>query len=396
MAFLVRIDTLESLKMNSRERVIKAINHQTPDRIPIDIGSSMMTGIHRDPYHRWRAFLGMPKDKSNHFFEPSMQIVFPSEDFLERLEIDTRPAVPVWPSCYPLTIRQDQESKYYYDEWGYGLKMPTSDPIYYSLFYHPLKKAETLSDLRAYNFPEADDPSRLSSIPDQIRNAEEKEKAIVLNNVCAGTMEVASWLRGLDQFLMDLALQPETAEYLLDRVMEFKLAYWKMVLREYGDRIDVVVESDDLGTQTSLLISPAMYRKYIKPRHKRIFDFIKSNTSAKIFFHSCGVIRPIIPDLIEIGVDILNPVQFNLEGMDASSLKKDFGNDIVFWGGGVETQSILSRGTPTQVRENVCQQIEFLAGNGGFVFATVHNIQAEVPAQNLAALWEAVMEYRNY
>jgi uroporphyrinogen decarboxylase len=206
-------------------------------------------------------------------------------------------------------------------------------------------------------------------------------------------MEVASWLRGLDHFLMDLALQPEMAEYLLDRVMEFKLAYWEMVLNQFGDRIDVLVESDDLGTQASLLISPRMYRKFMKPRHKRIIDLIKSLTSAKVFFHSCGAIRPIIPDLIEIGVDILNPVQFNLPGMDAKSLKQDFGKEIVFWGGGVETQSILSRATPTQVRENVRQQIETLAENGGFVFATVHNIQAEVPAQNLSAMWKAFIEF---
>jgi len=382
--------------MNSKQRILAAINHKTPDRVPIDIGSSMMTGIHRDAYHRWRSQLGLPPDDSCSFFEPSMQIIFPDEGFLDRLEIDTRPAVPAWPDSYPLKIHQDYESRYYYDEWGYGLKMPTSAPIYYSLFHHPLKKAESLSDLRMHNFPEGEDPSRLTPIVEQIRLAEEKEKAIVLNNVCAGTMEVASWLRGLDQFLVDLALQPEMAEYLLDQVMEFKLAYWEMVLNKCGSRIDVVVESDDLGTQASLLISPRMYRKYLKPRHKRIFDFLKSHTSAKIFFHSCGAIRLIIPDLIEIGVDILNPVQFNLSGMDAKSLKKDFGKDIVFWGGGVETQSILSCGTPIQVRENVREQIEFLADNGGFVFATVHNIQAEVPAQNLAAMWEAFMEFRCY
>lgn len=380
--------------MNSRERILKTINHQTPDRVPIDIGSSMMTGIHRDAYHRWRSHLGLPVEDSCSFFEPSMQIVFPAEDFLNKLEIDTRPAVPAWPASFPLAICQDQDSKYYYDEWGYGLKMPISDPIYYSLFYHPLKKAETLSDLQAHPFPEAQDPSRLTPIYEQIHKAEQKEKAVIMNNVCAGTMEVASWLRGLDQFLVDMALQPDMAEYLLDQVMNFKLAYWDMILKELGNQIDIVVESDDLGTQASLLISPRMYRKFIKPRHKRIIDFIKSHSSAKIFFHSCGAIRPIIPDLIEIGVEILNPVQFNLPGMDARSLKQDFGKDLVFWGGGVETQSILSRGTPTQVRENVCEQIASLADGGGFVFATVHNIQAEVPAENLSAMWEAFVEFR--
>ena len=382
--------------MNSRERVLAALQHKNPDRVPIDIGSSMMTGIHRDAYHRWRSILGLPKDLSNQFFEPSMQIVYAAEDFLDFLEIDTRPALPAWPKGYPLVIHEDHDSKYYFDEWGYGLKMPKSDPIYYSLFYHPLKMAETFSDLRLHTFPDPKDDTRLNPIADQIQLAENKKKAIVLNNVCAGTMEVASWLRGLDQFLMDLALQPEMAEYLLDKVMDFKLAYWKMVLEKFGDRIDVVVESDDIGTQASLLISPRMYRKFIKPRHKKIIDFIKTKSSAKVFFHSCGAIRPIIPDLIDMGVDILNPVQFNLPGMDARSLKKDFGDDIVFWGGGVETQSVLSWGTPNEVRENVCKQIEYLAKGGGFVFATVHNIQADVPPENLVAMWQAVMDFGHY
>jgi uroporphyrinogen decarboxylase len=274
--------------------------------------------------------------------------------------------------------------------------MPKSDPLYYSLFHHPLKPMSTLSEIKQYFFPNPSDTSRLAPIAEEIVRAEEKNKAIVLNNVCAGMMEVASWLRGLDQFLIDLALEPVIAEFLLDKVVEFKLAYWEMVLAEFGDRVDVVIESDDIGTQTSTLMSPRMYRKYIKPRHKKILDFIHLKTSAKIFFHSCGAIRPIIPDFIEIGVDIINPVQFNLPGMEPASLKKDFGRDIVFWGGGVETQSILGGGTPEQVRENVRQQIEVLADGGGYVFATVHNIQADVPPENLNAMWEAVMEFGKY
>ncbi|MDO9086975.1 MAG: uroporphyrinogen decarboxylase family protein [Anaerolineaceae bacterium] len=382
--------------MNSRERIMAAINHKQADRIPIDIGSSMMTGIHQVAYNRWRRYLGLPEENSIRFFEPSMQIVYASEDFLDRLEIDTRPALPAWPASYPLDIHEDEQSLSYYDEWGYGLKMPKSDPIYYSLYHHPLNPISTLSEIKQYSFPNPTDPTRLVPIAKEIAWAEEKNKAIVLNNVCAGTMEVASWLRGLDQFLIDLALEPEIAEFLLDKVVEFKLAYWEMVLAEFGDRVDVVIESDDIGTQTSTLMSPRMYRKYIKPCHKKILDFIHSKTSAKVFFHSCGAIRPIIPDFIEIGVDIINPVQFNLAGMEPASLKKEFGRDIVFWGGGVETQSILGGGTTEQVRENVRQQIEVLADDGGFVFATVHNIQADVPPENLNAMWEAIMEFGKY
>lgn len=379
--------------MNSRERVLAAINHKQPDRFPFDIGSSMMTGIHRDAYHHWRNFLGLAKQDTIRYFEPSMQIVYIEEDFRQHLRIDTSPALPAWPENFPLNVLEDGESFYYYDEWGYGLKMPKSDPIYFSLFHHPLRNANSLSDLNQFHCPDSTDKTRLAPIEEQIKLAEKNQKAIVLNNVCAGTMEVASWLRGLDQFLIDLALQPVMAEFLLEKVMEFKLAYWEMVLSKYGDKIDVVVESDDIGTQTSTLISPRMYRKYIKPYHKKILEFIHSKTSAKIFFHSCGAIRQIIPDLIEIGVDILNPVQFNLPGMDPIELKSEFGNDLVFWGGGVETQYVLSRGSQQEVEKSVKSQLENLGKDGGFVFATVHNIQAEVPVENLSTMWKTVMDF---
>ena len=379
--------------MNSRERVLAAINHKQPDRIPFDIGSSMMTGIHRDAYHQWRNLLGFAKQEVVCYFEPSMQIVYIEEDFRKHLQIDTSPALPAWPENFPLNIVENEESFYYYDEWGYGLKMPKSDPVYYSLFHHPLRNANSLTDLKQYHYPDPTDKTRLAPIEEQIKRAEQNQKAIVLNNVCAGTMEVASWLRGLDQFLTDLALQPIMAEFLLEKVMEFKLAYWEMVLSEFGDKIDVVVESDDIGTQTSMLISPRMYRKYIKPCHQKILEFIHSKTSAKIFFHSCGAIRLIIPDLIEIGVDILNPVQFNLPGMDPIELKSEFGNDLVFWGGGVETQFVLSRGSKQEVEKSVNSQLENLGKDGGFVFATVHNIQAEVPVENLSTMWKTVMDF---
>jgi len=377
--------------MDSRERILTTLQHKEPDRIPFDLASGMMTGIHHDAYRRWRTALDLPSDDPVRFFEPSMQIVLSAEDFLDRLEVDTRPALPAWSAGFPLVIHEDENSYYYYDEWGYGLKMPKSDPIYYSLFYHPLRSAETLADLAQYPFPDPTDPTRLIPIEDQIAIAERKGKAVVLNNICAGTMEVASWLRGIEPFLMDLAQSPEMAAYLLDRVVDYKLAYWEIVLERFGDRVDIVIESDDIGSQTGLLISPAMYRRLIKPRHKRLLDFIHAHTQAKVFFHSCGAVRPILPDFIEIGVDILNPVQFNAAGMDAAALKRDFGDSLVFWGGGVETQSILGRGTPQQVRDNVRRQIDLLAPGGGFVFATVHNIQSDVPVENLASMWEAVM-----
>jgi uroporphyrinogen decarboxylase len=145
-----------------------------------------------------------------------------------------------------------------------------------------------------------------------------------------------------------------------------------------------------------MLISPNTYRKLVKPLHKELFDFIHARTKAKIFFHSCGAIRPVIPDLIEAGVDVLNPVQVSATGMDSADLKRDFGKDITFWGGGVDTQRVLGVGTPDDVRADVRKRIEDLAPGGGFVFATVHNIQGNVPAENILAMWETLQEYGKY
>jgi uroporphyrinogen decarboxylase len=178
--------------------------------------------------------------------------------------------------------------------------------------------------------------------------------------------------------------------------LELKMAYWDKMLAEVGDIADAVLESDDMGSQIDMLFSPAMYRRLVKPRHKLLYDFIKSRTKAKIFFHSCGAIRKVLPDLIEVGIDILNPVQVSATGMDSADLKRDFGKDLTFWGGGVETQQVLSRGTVQEVKDDVHRRIDDLAPGGGFVFATIHAIQANVPPENVLAVWEALRQYDRY
>ncbi|MCB0059690.1 MAG: hypothetical protein KDE45_21775, partial [Caldilineaceae bacterium] len=176
----------------------------------------------------------------------------------------------------------------------------------------------------------------------------------------------------------------------MDTIIDLKLAYWEVALPLVGDYADVVQEADDLAGQFGLLINPETYRKIIKPRHKKIMDFIKARTDAKIFFHSCGAIREIIPDMIEIGIDIINPVQVSAVGMESSALKRDFGKDMTFWGGLVDTQGVFTTGTPDEVREEVRRRIDDLGANGGFVAAAVHNIQANVPPENIMAMWETL------
>jgi uroporphyrinogen decarboxylase len=183
----------------------------------------------------------------------------------------------------------------------------------------------------------------------------------------------------------------------MDRVLELKINYFDTLLTEIGDQVHIVRELDDLGSQQGLLISPEMYREFIKPRQKKLFDFIKRKApGVKILFHSCGSVYEIIPDLIEVGADILNPVQVTAASMDSLKLKKEFGSEITFWGGGVDTQEILPRGTAQQVRDEVKRRIDDLAPGGGFVFATVHNIQEDVPIENIIALLETLREYGIY
>jgi uroporphyrinogen decarboxylase len=175
------------------------------------------------------------------------------------------------------------------------------------------------------------------------------------------------------------------------------LAYWQTALAELGDLVDVVTYADDYGTQVSQLISPAMFRKQLKPRVRQIFELQAALAPhARRFFHSDGNVRPLIPDFIEIGVDILNPVQTTAANMDPIELKRDFGKDLIFWGGGVDTQEILPHGTPQEVKDNVKRSIDALAAGGGYVFNTVHNIQADVPPANIVAMWEALQEYGVY
>jgi uroporphyrinogen decarboxylase len=179
-------------------------------------------------------------------------------------------------------------------------------------------------------------------------------------------------------------------------MVELKMAYWENALVEGGDFVSAIVEADDMAGQNGMLISLQTYRNIVKPRHKKLFDFIKSRTRAKIFFHSCGAVRKVIPDLIDAGIDVLNPVQVSAAGMDSAELKREFGKYITFWGGAVDSQNVLETGSVQQVKDDVRRRIEDLAPGGGFVFAPVHNIQCTVPPENVAALWETLHEYGTY
>ena len=250
------------------------------------------------------------------------------EDVADRLETDVRVVFPGPPAGFQVEFVDEGAYESYGDEWGVRWRMPKEGGFYYDMYYHPLARAESLADLRAFKFPDPVEPHRFVGMRQRAEAAAAKGKAITLSGAASGIVEVYSWLRGYEQFYTDLAVNPDWVAYMVDRMVEFKMAYWERALQEVGDLVDVVLEFDDMAGQQTLLFSPATYRKVIKPRHQRLFARIHQLApTAKLFLHSCGAIRPLIPDLIDIGVDILNPVQISAAGMNLRELKRDFGRE---------------------------------------------------------------------
>ena len=381
--------------MDSRERVLRTLNHQEPDRVPFDLGGTGLSSIHISAYNNLRRYLDMSRYqvRISHVAE---QLAMVDEELAEKLEADIRPVMPGLSSEFEYTFRNEGAYEAYTDEWGIGWHKPNDGGLYYDIYQHPLEGADTLEAFKYYTFPDPLNAGRFESLRSQAEDVKAKGKAIALAGPCAGITEVYSWLRGYEQYFIDLAINHDYVTCMLDRLVDFKCAYWERALHEIGDLVDVVIEADDLASQNALLLSPNTYRSLIKPRHQHLFSFIKDQAAVKIFFHSCGAIRPLINDLIETGIDILNPVQISAKDMDLRELKQEFGQDLVFWGGGVDTQHALCRGSPEQVKEDVKRNIEALAPGGGFIFAAVHDIQADVPPEDILAMWKAWQEYGIY
>jgi len=384
--------------MNSRERVLMALDHSEPDRVPLDLGTTVTTTFHRAALEAALSTQGWGRSlleagTAYCAMDAVQGAVAPSASVVERLSIDTWGLVPPKYPAETNAETDDSGARRFEDEYGVTWVKP-ADAHYYSVDISPLETCPDLDDLkRKLRLPDPTDPKWLDVLKQRLKEAP-PDRAIVLDKPCAGFFEMPFRARGHETYFMDFLTEPDLADYLMDAFLEFRIAYWETVLPELVDRVDVIAECNDLGGQSSLLIRPDDYRRRIKTREKRLFDRIRRLApNARILYHCCGAIRDIIPDLIEAGVQILNPVQFTATGMEPGDLKKDFGNDLVFWGGGVDTQEALPHGTPQQVRDQVRRQIEILAPGGGFVFTSVHNVQADVPAANFWAMWEALREY---
>ncbi|MGA2766284.1 MAG: uroporphyrinogen decarboxylase family protein [Spirochaetia bacterium] len=376
--------------MNSRQRVIKALNHEEPDMVPIDMGSTENTTLTRIAYINLRKHLGMAEDLQPFVINRMMDAVYPADDMLRHYLVDFKPVRPS--PAYRAGIREMPDDSFY-DEMDIRWKKAGH---YYDMVENPLRQLSLQESLRA-KMPDPTAAGRSAGLRDQAMwLSENTDYAIVVGHIMWGPFELGCALRGYDQFLMDLSLDTRYAEAVLDRNLELAIGFWDAYLTEVGDYVQVCAQGDDLGMQTSSIISPDMYRRFIKPRHKKLFGFIRSKTKAKIFLHSCGSVYDLIPDLIEVGVEILSPVQFTAAKMDLASLKRDFGRDLTFWGGGTDTQHFLPRASVGEIRDQVKMIFDIMAPGGGFVFVPVHNIQADITPERVDAIYQTALETRKY
>jgi uroporphyrinogen decarboxylase len=383
--------------MRPRERILAALAHQEPDRVPLDVGGTDVTGINIEAYRALLPWLGLETPREIPVLDIVQQIANIDEAALHCLHAHCRGVFPAPGTTWQLKIEEDELASWFLDEWGITWKKPKPDGFYYDIARHPLKDAKFI-DLDQYPWPDPTDPLRQKGLIETARTLhEQSEYAVILAGISGGgSMELGTWLAGFEDFFVLLLTDPNLADTLLDKALEIKLRFWQAVLPEASQYVDIVSESEDLGVQDRLMVSPRIFRRHIKPRLRQLISGIKATApEIKVLLHSDGAISEIIPDLIEIGVDVLNPVQVSAKGMgDTAFLKKEFGKDLVFWGA-IDTQHVLPFGAPQEVVDEVHRRIDDLAPGGGYVAAPVHNIQAGVPPKNILAMLDAWKRYGN-
>jgi uroporphyrinogen decarboxylase len=383
--------------MTSLERIRTTLTHREPDRVPYDLAGTTVTSMSPVAYQRAMSFKGLASDYDDSTtVDPISQIIVPPDAALDTLKVDTRRLGAHRVLHWDERAVTEGSVTRVVDQYGCEWRMDRTRDLYFNLVASPLSRGGDLKEvLDAYRMPDlSTERDWLFALLDR-QTANSGESALVADRCCAGLLEMGLRIRGFESFYMDLALDPGSPRRLFDMIADHKIEYWSLVAeyieaRGLQNSTLVVSECDDLGAQESLLVSAQMLRELVFPSMRRYLGFIKKRIpGAKLFFHCCGAVREILPDFIEMGIDIINPVQYTASGMSLAGLKRDFGRELVFWGGGVDTQSILAKGTPARVAEEVKRTVGTLAPGGGFVFTPVHNIQQDVPPENFWAMWEA-------
>ena len=383
------------MPLTSRERVLSAMAHEAPDRVPIVIGVSNATGIKMGPYRELKRLIGVDAPDAWLYDWPELGTAAIDEATLRRLHVDVRGVLDREPAAVLERNRTREPHSDYIDSWGSGAV--EVGPGEWFPMVQPLAKATSIDEIERYPWPDVDDPTRVAHMgAEAARLAAEGEFAIMVTPWLLFPLERAFAMQGIGPFLTNAAVNPEFAEALLRKIGGLCERLMGHVLDAVGDNVDIIKIGDDLGMQQSLLMSPAMYRSMLKPIHAESIAAIKRRTTAKVFFHTDGDVFPLLDDLVEIGVDILNPIQTSAGRMaDLATLKRRYGDALVFCGG-IDTQGILPHGTPDEVRAEVRRVIGELAPGGGYLLASVHTIMNDVPAENILAMVDAVEAYGTY
>ncbi|MEW5956951.1 MAG: uroporphyrinogen decarboxylase family protein [Chloroflexota bacterium] len=368
-------------KMTPRERVLAALDHQTPDVVPFDIGGIKTTSLNIYAYENLRRYLGLdtPAGEIAHF---RSQRTHMPEELSHFFEADVRRVHVPYPQPLPAAVTAPVQV----DEWGSEWTQSPNGLFFVS---RPgLARAETIADLKAYPWPAPETLAPAAALVEAAKKLRAETDCAICLDLPDMVVHISQNTRGYEQWLVDSALDVPFFEFLLDQVMEIYLAMLVPLVQQVGDSIDVALICDDIAAQNGPLISPAAYRRLVKPRQAKILRAIKDNSPARLIYHSCGSIYWALPDIIDMGADALNPVQVSANQMATDRLKREFGREITFWGG-IDTHHALPFGTPDDVQREVQRRIDDLAAGGGFVLGPVHIIQQEVPPENILAMAEA-------
>jgi uroporphyrinogen decarboxylase len=412
--------------MNSRERVLAAIEHKEPDRVPVDLGSNPSSGISAIAYNNLKKHLEKTQGRTL-VYDVVQQLAQPEEEILSQFGVDVLDIGRTFNTSdedwYDITLADGSIAQY--PKWfepvrredgGYEVesegrviaRMPPGG-MFFDQTYFPYaggypdnyeKLPEAMQQvlwaaLVHSPWDHAGEPDFWEKLREKaVRLRSSTDKALMISCGC-NLFEWGTFLRRMDRFLMDLLAEPNRVEVLLDALMEIHMGFLEKVCEAVGDVVDIARFGDDLGMKGGPFMPPEMYRQLFKPRHTKLNAYVHKHTPMKTFLHSCGSIYMLLPDLIEAGVDIINPVQTNCRDMEPGRLKKEFGRDITFWGGGCDTASVLNYAEPGEVRKHVLKRLEILSPGGGFVFNTIHNILPEVPPENITAMFDAVKEFND-
>lgn len=377
--------------MTHRERVLIALKRQQPDRVPVDLGGTLASTINIHAYRRLVAHLGFGEAPSIAYLSRRSNSVLPDERLLTHLDVDCRAVILDNPDKNPERELPDGSL---YDEWGITWKHLAEGQHFINSGGPFYGQEPDPALVEKFAWPNPLDPGRFRTLRSQAQTHRARTDAAIILVLGVGLVHQLQFMRGYAASLEDLIVAPDFVRAFMERYVDFWGCLTERALQEVGDLVDLAMFGDDLGTQQGPVMNPALYRRLIKPYHAQMVQTVK-RFGKPVLLHSCGSVAAFIPDLIEVGFDALHPIQVSAKDMDSAKLKREFGRDITFWGG-IDTQRVLPRGTPQEVKEEVRRRIADLGPGGGYVLGAVHNIQAEVPAENILAMFEAAREFGRY